>query len=221
VWQGPTWSTIEADGAPKLSHYGAKRAFAPLLLSTVLGPDGTLQAHLTSEFPDAVRGDLLVELIRYADVPAKPAAVDRAAGVLAAPLASAQVWAGALSALLARGRTDANHSMVRLTFTHTGGEVRSYRMLSEPKHADLPKVALTASDLKQTAPNRARLTLGGNGTAVHATVESMKVVGAFDDSAFMLLAGEQRVLEFTGRAPFSLDDFGAGLRVRSLRDSYV
>ena len=66
----------------------------------------------------------------------------------------------------------------------------------------------------------AHLTLVGNGTAAHATVESLNIVGAFDDCAFMLLAGEQRDLEFTAHAPFTLDDFKAGLRVRSLRDTY-
>ena len=48
VWQGPTWSTIEVDGTPKLSHHATRRAFAPLLISAVEVQSGALPGGVAS-----------------------------------------------------------------------------------------------------------------------------------------------------------------------------
>ena len=64
------------------------------------------------------------------------------------------------------------------------------------------------------------MTLKSNATAAFVTVDSSAVAGAFDDGAFLLLAGEHRTLNFIAKQPFETAPFRAGLRVRSLRDTY-
>ena len=58
--------------------------------------------------------------------------------------------------------------------------------------------------------------------AAFAAVET-SVAGAFSDGAFTMLPATDYSLTFTARAPLTAKqwaDFGAGLRVRSLRETY-
>ena len=57
--------------------------------------------------------------------------------------------------------------------------------------------------------------LSSHATAAFVSAESLNVVGAFDDGAFMLLAGESRTLTLVARAPFGKGEFEVGLGARS------
>ena len=45
AWQAPSWATTEYGGHWKLSHYALARLFAPLALTLVRDPGGSVQAH--------------------------------------------------------------------------------------------------------------------------------------------------------------------------------
>ena len=93
VWQGPSWSSIEVDGTPKLVHHAVRRAFAPLLLSAVRTPSergspaGQIEVHVTSDLTAAASGALTIDVLRWADAPAVPAA-NLSLRVAAPPLGS-------------------------------------------------------------------------------------------------------------------------------------
>ena len=45
AWQAPSWATTEYGGHWKLAHYALARLFAPLTLTLVQDPGGSVQAH--------------------------------------------------------------------------------------------------------------------------------------------------------------------------------
>ena len=220
VWQGPSWSTLEVDGSPRLAHYAAARSFAPLMLSAT-ETDGVLAAHLTSDLGAGANGTLVVEVYAWADAPAAPRATRRA-HVVAPARWSAEVWNVQLSALLDEARTQRAEAFVRLTFDGgASGASVAFHWLAPFKDVALPPAKLEVVTATQTAADRALITLRSESTAAFATVESDGVVGAFSDGAFTLLAGRNASVEFTGRTPFALPDLLRGLRLRSLADTLM
>lgn len=230
------------DGTPKLVHHAVRRAFAPLLLSAVRTPSergspaGQIEVHVTSDLTAAASGALTIDVLRWADAPAVPAA-NLSLRVAAPPLGSSLVWRGDVGALLAAAKTDAPSAFLRLTLDYSlgvdGAERRaaaprgapparavSYMWLSAPKEAGLPPAAPAVSSVAQLADDRARVTLTSSSTAAFVSLESSTLAGAFSDGAFMLLAGQSAEVDFVGRAPFAAAALRASLRVRSLRDTY-
>ena len=47
TWPGPSWSTIELGGRPKVGHYAVQRAFAPLMVSGRVGSDEQLHVYFS------------------------------------------------------------------------------------------------------------------------------------------------------------------------------
>ena len=89
------------------------------------------------------------------------------------------------------------------------------------KSAVLPRAAPRVVRLRQLSPTSAEVHLATNVTAAFVSVECWKVVGAFSDGAFTLLAGAPPLaLRFEARRAFALAELAEGLRVRSLRDTY-
>ena len=187
--------------------------------------------HLSSELTANVSGTLVMDLITFAARPAAPAASATKA-VRVGGGTSEMVWRVALDELYAKARTDRNHTIARIRFNaapaaSAGAATASpplttYAWLSLPKDAKLVGGAGGDEGVHVTD---VRVSAGGEGatvrveatvTAAYVVLESMAVVGAFDDGAFVLLAGETRDLTFTARGPFDLGAFKAGLRVRSL-----
>ena len=107
-----------------------------------------------------------------------------------------------------------------------GGLVASTEhWLTPPKDAALPRATVSIVGVERTGARTARVTLRSDRTAAFVTLESPSVVGAFSDGGFLLRAGEERTLEFEARTDFAVGVEGfemlPGLRVRSLRDTYV
>ena len=239
VWQGPTWSTIEVDGTPKLSHHATRRAFAPLLISAVevqsgalpggvasggrgRGGGASLEVHITSDLAVSQLGVLTVEVVRFADAPAAPAAGIRR-NVTVTPRADAAYVTVSLDDILATARTDRRHALVRMRFTpasDASAAVEAEHWLMPPKDVALPLATLSITDVHSLTPTSARLRLAANATAVFVAVESHAVVGAMSDGAFTLLAGMEVDVTFTARRQFDIAEFKRGLVVRSLRDTY-
>jgi len=242
VWQGPSWSTIEYDGSLRLAHHAVRRVFAPVLLSAVLTPSAAsstatvvttaaatspqIQVSLTSDLLEPVSGILTIQVIRWFDAPAAPRTTMRER-VRVSAASSAVVASAPLTTLLANASATREDSFLRLLFEpdaptsqlHNNVEADVFPLkLSD---VDLPRGALSLTLVKQLSPTRAVVEISANATVVFAAVESLNVVGAFGDGMFTLLAGSTKPIGFKATAPFELDTFSRGLRLRSLRDSYI
>ena len=217
IWPGPSWSTIEFDGTPKLAHHAVARVFAPTLVSAVEAPPGMLSVHVTSDQTKAQEGTLTVELFAWADAPAKSLAT-RAIEASVPALTSKRVYVLSLEELLGGAQTTRNASFVRLRF----GGVEAFHWLAPMKDALLPRASVRVVGTAVLAADTASVTLRADRTAAFVSLSSLHVAGAFGDGVFPLLAGEERNVSFTARTPpaDAWASFRGGLRVRSLRDSY-
>ena len=72
----------------------------------------------------------------------------------------------------------------------------------------------------QTSPTTANVTLRANASAAFVSVESWSVVGAFSDGAFNMLPRRDATVSFVAKEAFESSSFAKGLKVRSLRDTY-
>jgi len=229
VWQGPSWSTIELDGTLKLAHFAVGRAFEPLLLSArdahSGSPASSLEVHLSSDHQVNISGTLHVQIIRWLDSPAVPAA-EATAQVTALALGSSCVWSAPIAPLLARARVNRTAAFVRLMFepeiNSPVKRLEAFHWLTVLKDAALPLVAVHVVAVTIDSAEHATVQLHSIATAAFVSLESHHVAGAFSDGAFTLLAGVTRKIDFTARHADEKQwaTFESGLRIRSLRDTY-
>jgi len=227
IWPAPSWSTIEFDGTPKLSHHAVARAFAPLLLSTTEAA-GTVSVHLTSDHSAPLAGTLLIELHRWAQPAPARAAATRSAKVVAPALGSASVFTVEMAPLLAAAKAAPTTAFLRLVFRSNVSSApiqgEACHWLTPMKEAILPPAVPVVVATTILDAGRAQVRLRSDRTAAFVSVASLNISGAFSDGAFLLLAGAEKNLTFVARTPLadhaSWDGFRAGLRVRSLRDTY-
>ncbi|CAM9878327.1 unnamed protein product, partial [Phaeothamnion confervicola] len=94
AWQGPSWSTLEYGGRWKASHYGVKRAFAPLLVAAAPGETAgegilgrpPLVIRVTSDGPiPAVTGLVTASLFAWDKAGCEPLDAWRAAYAVDGP----------------------------------------------------------------------------------------------------------------------------------------
>ena len=98
-----------------------------------------------------------------------------------------------------------------------------HHWLSQFKDAVLPPPAIAVSKVTPASDTTATVLLRSQHAAAFVAVET-SVAGAFSDGAFTMLPATDYPLTFTARAPLTAKQwaaFGAGLRVRSLRDTYT
>ena len=174
---GPSWSTVEFDGTPKLSHYAVARAFAPLLVSTTVNND-TLHVHMTSDLLSDATGQLLVEVFRWQDSPATPI-TSRTSHIVSHKLHSAMVMTISLSVLLAKAAATPAEAFLRLTFTpdeesdESSTMAESFHWLTYPKDAALPPAYPRVVDVTIETPLEARVRLYSNATAAFVSLVSV------------------------------------------------
>jgi len=237
IWQGPSWSTLEYDGTPKLAHHVLRRVFAPLLVSGRLHAAGSpawrLEVSLSSDRTAPTAGVLTVEVVRW---DGEGAAVAARARAVAAPSATSAAWGGSLSEAVASAGCDSISSSwvggalqsalcyVRLRFdpeeAHVEAPDDGFAWLAPFTFAVLPRAHIRVLQVVRLTASRARVVITSNATAAFVSIDSEAVPGAFNDGAFLLTRGSNRSLEFIAQEPFELTTFEKGLRVRSLRDTY-
>ena len=230
IWPGPSWSTIEFDGTPKLSHHGVARAFAPVLVSaTEAVGTGMLTVHLTNDLTRDLSDALDLEIYRWVDSPA--VVLWRVAHIAVAPaLGTQKGYTVNIDDLLAAasggaGKLTRNETFVRLSFGGNGtGPIEAFHFWTPMKYATLPKASVVVLSVDVPPPSagglNASVRLRAERTAAFVSLTSLHVAGAFSDGAFMMLAGSEKTITFTAQKQGSWDDFGAGLRVRSLCDTF-
>lgn len=126
--KGPSWSTLEYDGTPKLAHHVMRRVFADLLISGRLQSASSssstaakldvLEVVLTSDKLTSVSGLVRIEVTRWdgsqSVIVSEQSALGPAAG-------STVIWRGSVSEALAAARCEAS------SLSWLGGHVHSTR----------------------------------------------------------------------------------------------
>ena len=179
---------------------------------------------------------LTIELLRW-DALGRPFASPVRQRIDIPPAATSLVWRGPIASVPFATECTRTTCFIRLRFSpeaRTSSRIPTatpppidapadaYVWLSTFREAALPSSRVDIVEVlrPEGSTTRASVTLKSNATAAFVAVDSSAVAGAFDDGAILLAASEERTLSFVAKRPFETAAFQAGLRVRSLRDTY-
>ena len=160
IWPGPSWSSIEHDGTPKLTHHAVRRAYMPLLLSAREDNVSSASAS-TASVAVGARGEVGVAASRRVviagasrngdGVHAKASSASSSASTSSAAAAAAAAAASAAAVSAAAASSPARNVTVHLTSDLSDGVAGT---LTVARHA---WAATTAKPIAQwSAPVSAR-----------------------------------------------------------------
>jgi beta-galactosidase/beta-glucuronidase len=222
IWQGQSWSGLDADGTWRLLHHSARRFFAPLALwCDTRG--GKLAVQAASDVRWPLDGEVTVDVIPWTATAADAVASIKAPFALA-DQESKNVFEAAWGDVLA-GKS-AQDVVIRVRATATGAApdavvfpVDRHRVLTSERAAAGETVQLAAEAVAFAARPRdargvpvapkltfkvtavdgptATFTAASSAVALSVSLSSGDVVGTFSDGNFILLPWEPRELTFT------------------------
>jgi beta-mannosidase len=223
IWPGPSWSTIERSGAWRLTHSAVQRSYDPLLPS-LLVDKGTIRSFLTSDLASPVRATLRVALHRWGVQQRSQGVHILSCSVLVESAGTGECASADLSTAMASAGCGSADCFVSLEGTALVDGVpkslSAQAFLTPLKDANLPIASLQVGSPTKLGAKRASVTVTTNATAVYVALESATVIGRFVPNAFMLFPGDQVLVDFVAREAFDIDRWHAGLKIRSLRDTY-
>lgn len=222
IWPGPSWSSIERSGAWRLTHSAVQRSYDTLLPSLVVDK-GKIRSFLTSDLASTVQATLHVALHRWGVQQRLEGAHVLSCNVTVAA-GTSECPAIDLSAAMEIASCASADCFVSLEGSvMVGGVPKSLSaqaFLTPLKAANLPIASLQIGSPTKVATKRASVTVTSNATAVYVALESAAVVGRFVPNAFLIFPGDQVLVDFEAREAFDIDRWHAGLKIRSLRDTY-
>ena len=211
-WPVASWSSIDYYGRWKALQYYARHFYTNLLISPHV-EDGRLKFYLVSDQTKAAPAKIHVALMDFDGRVLKR--FDRE--VTISPLASRSYFDLGVSELL-QG-TDAKNSYVYCELL-VGGKVASshdyffapFKELRTPKPSIIFAVVPTRDGFKVTVSS------DKFAKTVYLYVSDQD--GSFSDNYFDLIPAKAITVEYQARAPLSLPDFRARLKIRSLVDAF-
>lgn len=216
-WPAVSWSSIDYSGHWKALHYAAKRAYAPVAVSTVRSAPGVYEVWVSNESPESLRGTLTTE-VGHTDgskihTGEQPCSVDAYTAVRVASIETEPLeLTPTLTFCSARFRTDASAHEVVSRATSLG---------AEPKDMVLPDpgLDLSVSETDDSVALTVHATTFARGIELYLRGSEARVV--FDDNFFDLAPGESRTVHvLKGHASVrSALRAGAGFQCRSLADA--
>ncbi len=210
-WQTTSGSSIQYSGKWKLLHYLARRFYAPEMITTATGKDGSMEIWLCNDRLKAVSGTIHLKVV---SLDGKIVRTIRFPAHVAA--GSAKLIRKFAFSYLAPEPT---RMFVALEWKSAGTVSRNEHYFCEFKKLDLPKPRITQQ--VKASGGKFEVTLKSDLPALWIELDVEGIRGDFDDNAFTLLPREARTLTFTPKEKVSLRDFRKKLNVRHLRDTYV
>ena len=211
-WPVASWSSIDYYGRWKALQYYARHFYTNLLISPHV-EDGRLKFYVVSDQTKAAPAKIQVALMDFDGRVLKR--FDRE--VMISPLASRSYFDLGVSELL-QG-TDAKNSYVYCELL-VGAQVASahdyffapFKELRMPKPSIIFAVVPTRDGFKVTVSS------DKFAKTVYLYVSDQD--GSFSDNYFDLIPAKAITVEYQARAPLSLPDFRARLKIRSLVDAF-
>lgn len=211
TWPVASWSSLEYGGGWKLSHYVAKRFFAPV--SVVAVPDtesGEIALVGVNDRAEAVTLSLTARGVGF-DARERPLVETRGE---VSPYAANEL------ARLAPGALDPHEFLALSWAGPEAGEAGDNDYFPMPfKRYDLPPPAIDAS--WETNGGEPALVVNTDKPALFVTAE-VAVPGVFSDNCITLLPGAPRKLDFVpANGSADIAALKGSLKVRNLRDSFA
>lgn len=211
VWPAISWSTLEYKGKWKLSHYMARRFFAPIMISTRETSEGRLEIWLANDTLQEIRGSLEVRFLRFNGE------------MIHQDRHECQISAQRVGKLchydFGEFLKEPTQSFVALSFRTASGTCRNVHLFAEPKKCEFPDVDISVG--VTAVEGGFRIDLETNFPAFWCSLQACRIRGEFDDNAFALLPGEPRTLFFSSQHSVELQSFRRALQIRHIRASYA
>jgi beta-mannosidase len=214
-WPAASWAGIDSAGRWKALHYGARRFFAPALLSAVEDAGrGRIDLHATNDRGKPAKGKVIWTLVR----PSGEVLAGDAESVEVAARKSKRVVRLDLRDPLADYGAD---ELMVFAALRVGGQVESatYAAFAKPKRMELqdPKLSVRT---KKLSNDRFRVTLSARRPALWTWLELTGVDADFSDNFFHLWPGVEHEVTASPAKPLTAAAFQRKLRIRSLVDTY-
>jgi beta-mannosidase len=215
-WPVSSWASIDYYGRWKALQYATRRFYAPLLLSTEVGPDGVSLA-VTNDRATLWRGELRWSLERLsgAVVAAGQEAVE------AAPVAT--TFLPTIGAAAGIGVAESRRDTVLVSeLWQPGGEeplARVVTAFTPDKGLALARPEFEVAVAAEHGRAAVSLTSASLARWVELSLEGADVI--FDDNYFDLPSGREVTVGFEPPQGWDIERVRSALRVRSLVDSYL
>lgn len=211
-WPVASWSSIDYYGRWKALEYYARRFYNDLLISPHVENDN-LNLYVVSDRTQAVPAEIKMSLMDFDG----HVLTNNSKGVTIAPLQSNSYLSIPVNTLL-QGRESRN-VFLYCELVVDGKVVSSNKYFFEPyKKLSMPKPSIT-SDVMPTRDGF-KISLVSDKFARAVYLSASEADGFFSDNYFDLLPGKKVEVEFRTRAPLSLADFRARLKIRSMADAF-
>jgi beta-mannosidase len=207
-WPAISWSSIDYAGRWKALHYAAKKAFAPVLVSTDI-EDGQLDLYIVSDRLEEVGGWMEMELRGFGG----RKLWERTIAVKAPPNGSVKIFSIPLDELFSGHDRSAVVFSAQLTCPGEDPPV-AIRYFAHPKDMALPDAAVTFEIVPRDGSIALALT-----SPVLAKNVFLHLDGChFSDNFFDILPGE--TIDVAVDTDIPADEIMKKLEIRTLRDTY-
>lgn len=186
-WPTISWSTVDYYGRWKASHYAARNANEPILVSPV-EKDGQFKVFAVNDLRSEINGELMVRVMNFEGEEVYRQKTD----VTVPANASTVVFEEEVNNLVGDAET---HSLVVAVELISGGQVVADNLLyfHRPKELNLPDVQVDLSARKTETGYQ--ITLSSEHLAKNVFLDTPDGEGFFTDNFFDLLPGESKVVE--------------------------
>ncbi len=207
-WPAVSWSSIDYSGQWKALHYTAKKAFAPVLVSTATR-DGKLDLYIVSDRLEETGGWMTMKLREFGGA----VLWERTIAVKAPPNASTMIFSIPVDEFLAG--VDRSAVVFSAEFTCPGEDPPlAIRYFAHPKDMKLPDTGITFDII----PEGEKITLALTADVLAKNVFLDFGECHFSDNFFDILPGETVTVTLDTDIP--IEKIKDGIRIRTLRNTY-
>jgi len=214
VWPGASWASVEVDGRWKMSHYYAKKFFAPVLASAYATSEGDAVIELVSDSPSDFAGNLRVQLFKLKSF---TPVVDYEIAVQASPLTSNEVSRIPKATIDENCDGEIDVCFVYLTMANTPDNFLFLQYPTQISHMDDPGLRVTGID---ALPGGLEFVLALRSDAIAPFVVMNlrnNPRGYFSDNGFIMVNATKTVT-YTSQNPLAPNEFLLQLEIMNLYD---
>ena len=215
-WPVASWASIDYDGNWKALNYMARDFYAPLLISAVEDGDaGTVEVHVTNDFPKQVAGKIHWTLT---DTDGKTLMQNTLDCSTIAPCADTKVC---LLDIAGHLKEYGKRRLLVWLELEVDGKIVSTNAVyfSRPKHLMLQDPELRAN-VRQLENGSFAVSIDAKHPALWVWPDVTGVVATYSNRFFHLAPGKPVEVQITPKHAMSLDEFQQKLTLSSLTDTY-
>ncbi|KAJ6252035.1 beta-mannosidase [Anaeramoeba flamelloides] len=214
VWTAPSWSSIEFhQGRWKMLHYYAKNFFSDFLISPIESPTNTLSVYAINDSPLKKGDQVTMKLINWESTVLN----SQELAIEVGPSQSAVVETLNVTEYFGEnGCRDRTDCFIAFSSNYSP---TNYFWPEYFNKLSLPTPKISVSNIKLLDQNTVEFTLQSDQIALFVFLQTT-YSGKFQDNGFVMLKGEEKVLEWHAWEDFDFSKFELNLKVKDLSATF-